>query len=240
MEIENLKQIIKRRKEIEQDIVDMLSRAESDFTLDDVKDVIYNEESQDDLMKAISMFDTGKIPEELENILELTNDAWNYFSHKTLKDLSPAEMMLKYEKEDKKVKPMKILKGKKLTIKQKDLLWSGDGKGPYSQVNLKRQVRILDNSISRIFLVVETEINPTTFEIVKNNRNEDEFKNDIKIQQLLDHAEYRGLQFGYVAVAFEEEFTNNEIMSRAEHALKYTQESIIKMHDYVMRKFLVK
>lgn len=97
MEVESKEQIIKRRKEIEQDIMDMLSRAKSDFTLADVKNVIYNEESQDDLMKAISMFDTGKIPEELENILELTNDAWNYFPHKTLKDLSPAEMILKHQ-----------------------------------------------------------------------------------------------------------------------------------------------
>jgi len=98
MQIKPKEQIIKRQREIEQDIIDMLSRAGSEFTLDDVKDVIYNEESQNDLMKVISMFDTGKIPDELENILELTNDAWNYFPHKTLKGLSPAEMMLKYEK----------------------------------------------------------------------------------------------------------------------------------------------
>ncbi|MBI2047810.1 MAG: hypothetical protein HYT27_01605 [Parcubacteria group bacterium] len=238
MEDGSKEQIMKRRKEIEQDIVDMLSRAESDFTLDDVKDVIYNEENQDDLMKAISMFDTGKIPEELENILELTNDAWNYFPHKTLKGLSPAEMMLKYEKEDKKSKPIKILRGKKLTTKQKDLLWSGDGKGPYSQVNLIKQIRILDDSVSRIFLVVEADINPTTFEIIKNNRHDNEFKDDVMIQQLLDRAEYRGPQFGYVVAAFEEEYINNEVLARAEQALKYTQKSIIKMHNYVMRKYL--
>jgi len=97
VEIESKKQILKLRKEIEQNVIDLLSRAESDFTLDDVKDVIYNEEDQDDLTKAISMFDTGKIPEELENILELTNDAWNYFPHKILKGLSPAEKLLEYK-----------------------------------------------------------------------------------------------------------------------------------------------
>ncbi len=96
MEIELKKQIMERRKEIEQDIIDLLSRAESDFTLDDVKEVIYNEEDQDDLTKAISMFDTGKIPDELENILELTNDAWNYFPHKALGGLSPADKTLEY------------------------------------------------------------------------------------------------------------------------------------------------
>ena len=97
MEIESKQEILERRKEIEQDIIDLLSRAESDFSLDDVKEVIYNEEDQDDLTKAISMFDTGKIPDELENILELTNDAWNYFPHKILKGLSPAEMILEYQ-----------------------------------------------------------------------------------------------------------------------------------------------
>jgi len=97
VEIESKQEILERRKEIEQDIIDLLSRAESDFTLDDVKEVIYNEEDQDDLTKAISMFDTGKIPDELENILELTNDAWNYFPHKILKGFSPAEKILEYK-----------------------------------------------------------------------------------------------------------------------------------------------
>jgi hypothetical protein len=237
MKIESKQQIMKRRKEIKQELLAMLKETESGFRLQDVLDVIYNEEGNDDMMKVVAMFDRGGDALELENILELTNDAWNYFPHKILKGLSPAEMMLKYEKEDKKSKPTNIFKSKKLTAKQKDLLWSGDGKGPYSQVNLKRQVRILDNSVSRIFLVVETEINPTSFEIVKNDRNEDEFKNDVKIQQLLNHAEYHGPQFGYVATAFEEEFTDNEVMRRAENALKYTQESIIKMHDYIMCKY---
>ena len=102
MEIESKQQIIKRRKEIEQDIIDLLLKAGSDFSLDDVKEVIYNEEDQDDLTKVISMFDTGKIPDELENILELTNNAWNYFPHKILKGLSPAEKILEYQNKNKK------------------------------------------------------------------------------------------------------------------------------------------
>jgi hypothetical protein len=102
MQIESKQQIIKRRKEIEQDIIDLLLRAKSDFSLDDVKEVIYNEEDQDDLTKAISMFDTGKVPDELENIFELTNDAWNYFPHKILKGLSPAEKILEYQTKNKK------------------------------------------------------------------------------------------------------------------------------------------
>lgn len=67
MEVESKQQILERRKKIEQDIIDLLSRAESDFSLDDVKDVIY------------------------------TNDAWNYFPHKILKGLSPVEKILEYQ-----------------------------------------------------------------------------------------------------------------------------------------------
>lgn len=237
MAILKKEQITERRREIEEELVDKLKEVGSDFSLQDVKDIIYHEEDNDDMTKIIAMFDRGGDISELNDILELVSDAWNYFPHKTLGGLSPAEMMLRYEKEDKKKKPNAPAKNKKLTVKQKDLLWSGGGKGPYSQANLKRQVRILDDSISRIFMVVETEINPTTFEIIKENRNDDKFNNDTMIQQLLDHAEYRGPQFGYVATAFEEEYTDDEVMVRAEHALKYVQECIIKMHKYIMGNF---
>ncbi|MDP2741670.1 MAG: hypothetical protein Q8O66_03235 [bacterium] len=238
MEVKNKNKILQRRKEIEDKLLEMLKEIESDFSLEDIKNAIYNEEETDDMMKVVAMFYRGGNALELENIIKLTSDACNYFPHKTLKGLSPAEMMIKYEKEDKNKKQASVFENKKLTAKQKDLMWSGGGNGPYSQVNLIKQVRILNNLVSRIFLVVETEINPTTFEIIKENRNEDEFKNDIPIQQLLNHAEYRGPEFGYVVAAFEEEFIDDEVMVRAEYALKYTQESIIKMHDYVMREYL--
>ncbi len=97
MEMENKAQILQKRKEIELEICELLQRAKSDFSVDDVKRVIYNEQDQDDLTEAIAMFDTGEIPDELENILELTNDAWNYFPHKLLGGLSPAEKILEYE-----------------------------------------------------------------------------------------------------------------------------------------------
>jgi len=37
----------------------------------------------------------------LSNVLELVTDAWNYFPHKTLGGLSPAEKLLEYERIDK-------------------------------------------------------------------------------------------------------------------------------------------
>ena len=91
MEILNKQQILKRRKEIEQELVEMLKETVSDFSLQDVKDAIFNEEETDDMQKVIMMFDRGGDASELSNILELVTDAWNYFPHKILGGLSPVE-----------------------------------------------------------------------------------------------------------------------------------------------------
>ena len=47
------------------------------------------------------------------------------------------------------------------------MLWGETG--PYSQANLRKEARILDDQVSRVFLVVEADINPTTFEIIASN-----------------------------------------------------------------------
>ena len=49
MKIGTKEQILRRRKEIEEDLLAMLKETESDFGLADIKDVIYNEEDTDDL-----------------------------------------------------------------------------------------------------------------------------------------------------------------------------------------------
>lgn len=101
MQIESKQQILERRKEIELELADMLKETESDFGLQDIKDAIYNEEDNDDMMKVVAMFDRGGDASELSNILELVNDAWNYFSHKVIGGLSPAEKLLEYKKQNK-------------------------------------------------------------------------------------------------------------------------------------------
>ncbi|KKU14305.1 hypothetical protein A3I34_01055 [Candidatus Jorgensenbacteria bacterium RIFCSPLOWO2_02_FULL_45_12] len=50
MQTETKQQILERRKEIEQEIVDMLKETESDFTLDHVRDAIFHEEDNDDMI----------------------------------------------------------------------------------------------------------------------------------------------------------------------------------------------
>jgi hypothetical protein len=82
MKLESKQQILERRKEIEQELVDMLKetdppshkateRAGSDFTLDHVRDAIFHEEDNDDMMKVVTMFDRGGDASELSNVLEL-------------------------------------------------------------------------------------------------------------------------------------------------------------------------
>ena len=91
MEIESKQQILERQKEIEQELMDILKETKSDFTLDHVRDAIYNEEDNDDMMKVVAMFDHGGDASELSNVLELVTDAWNYFPHKILNGLCPMD-----------------------------------------------------------------------------------------------------------------------------------------------------
>ena len=97
METESKQQIIERRKEIEQELVEMLKETESDFTLDHVRDAIFHEEDNDDMMKVVAVFDRGGDASELNNVLELVTDAWNYFSHEALDGISPAEKLFEYQ-----------------------------------------------------------------------------------------------------------------------------------------------
>jgi hypothetical protein len=101
MEIESKQQILERRKEIEQELVEMLKETESDFTLDHVRGAIFHEEDNDDMMKVVVMFDRGGDASELSNVLELVTDAWNYFPHKILGGISPAEKLLEHHNKTK-------------------------------------------------------------------------------------------------------------------------------------------
>ena len=97
MQTESQQQILKRRNEIEQELVEMLRETESDFTLDHIRDAIYHEEDNDNMMKVVAMFDRGGNASELSNVLELVTDAWNYFSHEVLGGISPAEKLLEHQ-----------------------------------------------------------------------------------------------------------------------------------------------
>ena len=102
MELESKQQILERRKEIEQELTDMLKESKSDFTLNNVRDAIFHEEDNDDMMKVVAMFDRGGDASELSNVLELVTDAWNYFPHTVLGGISPAEKLLEHHNKSKK------------------------------------------------------------------------------------------------------------------------------------------
>ncbi len=127
-------------------------------------------------------------------------------------------------------------KKEKLTQKETDMLWGGEG--PYSQAKLIKEVRILDGQVSRTFIIVEADINPTTFKLIKKNRNHKDFKNDAIVQLLLDNADYRGPEFGYVSMGFSAQFTDSLVLAEAELALNRCQKTIIKMHKFIMKNFL--
>ena len=128
------------------------------------------------------------------------------------------------------------MKRNRLSEKDRDGLWGEDG--PYSQVNLIEQTRILGDGISRVFLVVEAEINPFTFEYVLAHRYE--FIGDPSIQQLLDHAEYRGPQEGYLVCAGEEELIDKRSFDIAFGYREMTVKRILKMHELVIKDFGMK
>ncbi len=84
-------QILAKRHEIEQELEEHLRNTGSDFSLEHIKVAIYEEEESDDFTALIAMFDTGQGAIELGTIVEALTDAWNYFPHKALGGLSPAE-----------------------------------------------------------------------------------------------------------------------------------------------------
>lgn len=110
-----------------------------------------------------------------------------------------------------------------------DRLWGVDG--PYSEVHVIVETRILDDRVSRVFVAVEVSINPYTYECIQMHRKL--FQNDEIIQQLLDHSEFRGQPDGYVSMAFNEEY-NEGVMDRATELAGVCKNTIIKMHAFVM------
>ena len=118
----------------------------------------------------------------------------------------------------------------KLSKRQRDKLWGETG--PYSEAWLITETRILDDFVSRIFIIVEVHINPFTFEVILKNR--DLFTNDNMLQQLLDRSEFRGQSYGYVSCAFQDEYRNENVMKDAKKHLDYAEKTIIKMHRFVL------
>lgn len=83
--------ITEERRRIKEEFEERLAVIDAPFDFDYILDVIYHEDGQDDLTKIIRIFDNGDVS-ELENVLELATDTWNYFPHKALGGKAPTEM----------------------------------------------------------------------------------------------------------------------------------------------------
>ncbi len=122
-----------------------------------------------------------------------------------------------------------------ITREESEKLWGENG--PYSQAQLIFETRILDDRISRTFLIIEIQINPFTFELIRKNRTE--FADDPLIQGILDKSEYRGQADGYVACAFQEEYYA-KLLKRANDILGRCEKTIIKMHKFVLKELRIR
>jgi len=117
-----------------------------------------------------------------------------------------------------------------MTKKQIDELW-GDG-GPYSQVNLIFENRILDDKEARKYYYVQAEINPLTFETVKDGL--DDFRDDEWVMAICETGEEREDENGYNAYPFRMQNTDKNDLREAEKSLEEIKKAVIRMHKYTM------
>ena len=119
-----------------------------------------------------------------------------------------------------------------LSQEQIEKLW-GDG-GPYSQVNLVFENRILDESEARRYYYIHVEINPLTFEIVEKNL--DDFQNDKEVMGIYETHEEREDGNGYNAYPFRVQVVDEEDDKKeAQKALVEIKKAVIRMHKYAMK-----
>ncbi len=91
---ETKESIAKKRKEIEKNLLALIKKYKANITIDEIKEIIYNEKSHKELDEIVKKLDQNQSPEEFERMLYLINDVWNYFPHKVLGGISPAEKIL--------------------------------------------------------------------------------------------------------------------------------------------------
>lgn len=86
-------EVFEKRKEIEKDLAQLLRdcKIDNDTTIDDIKQLIFEEDSVKDMSNIIRMFNNGDIS-NLNNVLETIGEAWNYFPHLSINGKYPFEM----------------------------------------------------------------------------------------------------------------------------------------------------
>lgn len=83
------------RLNVEIQILALIKTSKSNLTIEDLKNLVYNENGQNCLNQIILKFDCGQDIEELNRVAQIITDAWNYWPHKRLDGFSPVEMISK-------------------------------------------------------------------------------------------------------------------------------------------------
>lgn len=107
-------------------------------------------------------------------------------------------------------------------------LW-GEG-GPYSQVQVIREIRILDDSVSRTFHYVTANINPTTFRVLQELKGQ---IRDRAILACLAEAEFVSREDGYEWTAYGE---CSESPRMANRVAKQVTDVVVRMHRLVIQE----
>jgi len=84
------------RKKIESQVREIINYYQVDTTFEEIKEVVFNENGQEDFNKLIELFvskiQSGNL-DEINEVLKFVNAVWNYFPHKSLKGLAPVEKL---------------------------------------------------------------------------------------------------------------------------------------------------
>ncbi len=113
-----------------------------------------------------------------------------------------------------------------ITREQMAGLW-GDG-GPYSQIHIIRELRILDDHPSRTFYYVKANVNPTTYAVLKRMEAEIE---DEEIRAFLQNASFVSDEEGYEWTVYGQAALSPRGANRASEKVA---DAIIRMHRLVM------
>lgn len=94
--VEPSSDILKKRKEIEKQLAFIVNKYKPKLSVNEIIDVIYEEQKHENLNEVIRLFGKVETLVELNNILNIIKNAWNFFPHKSLGGLSPHEKRLEY------------------------------------------------------------------------------------------------------------------------------------------------
>lgn len=82
------------RKRIESQVREIINYYRVDTTFEEIKEIVFNEDGQEDFNKLIELFvskiNSGNL-DEINEVLKFVNAVWNYFPHKSLRGLAPVE-----------------------------------------------------------------------------------------------------------------------------------------------------